>query len=54
MNKFNEKGERHGYWEETYFKDVIWYKGNYINGEPVGCWEVFSAFGEITDKAFFL
>ena len=54
MNQFNERGEHLGYWEETYFNDVIWYKGNYVNNQMVGHWEVFNVFGQITDKAFFL
>lgn len=36
MNKLNDKGQRHGYWETNY------YKTNYYNGERHGKYECFN------------
>jgi hypothetical protein len=53
-NQFNDKRERNGYWEESYFNGVTQFRGNYINGQMIGYWEVFDIFGQITDKVFLL
>lgn len=31
----NDKGQPHGYWE-IYWGEKLYYKGNYINGNPMG------------------
>jgi len=33
MNKFNDKGEPNGYWEEYHDNGTLDYNGNYINGK---------------------
>jgi antitoxin component YwqK of YwqJK toxin-antitoxin module len=54
MNKFNEKGQRHGYWEHYYFGGHLWYRINYINDVPAGLCELFDIFGTLKYKTFFL
>ena len=40
MNKLNDKGERHGYWEEYWSNGNLDFKGNYtLNGKKDGYWE---------------
>jgi hypothetical protein len=41
INQYNEKGQRHGYWEIYYFDGSLWYKGNYNNGIEIGYWEIY-------------
>jgi hypothetical protein len=65
MNVFNEKNQRHGYWEEYFSDDTLWYKGNYMNGslyckgdynydEYLGYWEWYNIDGELVFKEFYL
>ena len=35
-NQYNEKGERHGYWEVYWDSSNLWYKGTYLNGVEDG------------------
>ena len=37
---FNEKGERHGCWENYYTNGYIRYKMNWVNGIVFGYWEL--------------
>jgi hypothetical protein len=37
MNKFNDKGEKHGYWER-YIGEIYIHKGSYVNGKKHGQW----------------
>ena len=37
MNQFNEKGEKHGYWERK-IGGVFTHKGSYVNGKQHGLW----------------
>jgi len=39
MNKFNDKGEKHGPWEVYWDNGNLDYKGNYINGKKHGLFE---------------
>lgn len=39
MNKCNDKGEPHGYWENYHPNGQLHYKGNYLNGKRHGYWE---------------
>jgi len=38
MNKFDDGGKKHGYWEYYYFNGNLLFKGNYINGTQDGYW----------------
>jgi antitoxin component YwqK of YwqJK toxin-antitoxin module len=35
----NDKGQRHGYWEEYFSNGKLSYKGNFVNGKEHGYWE---------------
>lgn len=49
-NQYNEKGQKHGYWEEHYNNGQLYYKCNYVNGEYHGesIWFWFS--GDFSEK----
>lgn len=50
INQYNEKGERHGYWEVYYGKGKLHYKGNYHNGKAHGYWENYHTNGNLWFK----
>jgi len=50
INLFNEKGEKHGYWESHYSNGKLWYKGNYVNGNRHGYWESHYSNGKLWYK----
>ena len=67
MNKLNNKGNYHGYWEAYFYNDNIFYyddgdiygdiiyKGNYINGEKKGYWEYYWGIKrKLSHKTFYL
>ena len=41
INQLNEKGHRHGYWEEYHPNGSLWFKGTYNNNNFEGYWEVY-------------
>ena len=41
INLYNEKGEKHGYWEYYFGNGKLSYKGSYLNGEKHGYWESY-------------
>lgn len=43
MNGYNDKGEKHGPWEEYYSNGNLYYKENYINGKLHGLREYYRA-----------
>jgi antitoxin component YwqK of YwqJK toxin-antitoxin module len=53
MNEFNNKGERHGYWEKYYANDNLDYKGYYINDKRHGYWEDYYHDGTLNWKGYF-
>jgi hypothetical protein len=53
MNNRNKKGQREGYWE-YHCNDNLWYKGNYINGEYYGYWEIYNDNIKLAIKSFYL
>ena len=50
IKPINEKGERHGYWEEYYSNGQLWCKGNYVNGKQHGYWEDYYENGQLNFK----
>jgi antitoxin component YwqK of YwqJK toxin-antitoxin module len=54
MNEYNDKGERHGYWEIYHNKGKLSHKGNYINGKKDGYWESYWLNGNLNYKKFYL
>jgi antitoxin component YwqK of YwqJK toxin-antitoxin module len=47
MNKFNDKGERHGYWERRYPNGNLDWKGNYVNDKRNGYWKFYFINGKL-------
>ena len=54
MNKYNDKGERHGPWEVHYSNGKLCYKANYINGKSYGLYEWYYSNGELNIKQYYL
>jgi antitoxin component YwqK of YwqJK toxin-antitoxin module len=54
MNNLNDKGLRHGYWEQYYPNGNLWYKGNYVNGERDGYRVYYYTNGDLCYKKFYL
>jgi antitoxin component YwqK of YwqJK toxin-antitoxin module len=54
INLYNDKGEKHGYWEYYYDNGQLWCKGNYINGKEHGYWEVYYSNGQLSYKGNFV
>jgi antitoxin component YwqK of YwqJK toxin-antitoxin module len=50
INQYNEKNQRHGYWEHYGINGKVYSKGNYHNGERVGYWEDYYSNGNILYK----
>jgi antitoxin component YwqK of YwqJK toxin-antitoxin module len=50
INLYNEKGEKHGYWERYYDNGLVMYKGNYVNGKEHGSWEDYYSNGQLWFK----
>ena len=50
INLYNEKGERHGYWESYWSNGQLWYKGNYVNGQRHGYFESYYDNGQLMYK----
>ena len=53
INLYNEKGEKHGYWEIYYDNGKLYSKGNYVNGKEHGYWEVYWYNGELYYKGYY-
>ncbi len=56
MNKYNynDKGQRHGYWELYWLNGNPWCRGSYINNAATGYWEWYDDKGEFFEKQFYL
>ena len=50
INLYNEKGEKHGYWEYYYSNGQLYYKGNYLNDKRHGYWEYYWSDGQLSRK----
>jgi antitoxin component YwqK of YwqJK toxin-antitoxin module len=50
INQYNEKGQKHGYWELYWSNGNPCFKGNYDNGQPDGYWEVYHQNGNLNYK----
>ena len=47
INLYNEKGERHGVWEDYYDNGQLRYRGNYVNGIEHGICESYYSSGQL-------
>jgi len=54
MNACNDKGERHGTWDEYYPNGKLYWKGNYINGKLHGLYELYYSNSELYLKQYYL
>jgi antitoxin component YwqK of YwqJK toxin-antitoxin module len=54
INLYNDKGEKHGYWESYYNNGQLWYKGNYVNGQQHGYWESYFDNGQLWYKGNYI
>ena len=54
MNGYNEKGQKHGYWEHYWINEKLHSKGHYINGKLNGYWEYPNFSGNLIEKEFYL
>jgi antitoxin component YwqK of YwqJK toxin-antitoxin module len=50
INLYNEKGQKHGYWEDYYSNGQLESKGNYVNGKRDGYWEEYYSCGKLWMK----
>jgi len=50
---YNEKNQRHGYWE-VYFDDDLWYKCLYHNDKEIGYEEFYWSNGKLKRKKYYL
>ena len=53
INLYDEKGNRHGYWESYHDNGQLYYKGNYVNGNRHGYWERYWSNGDLIYKGFY-
>jgi len=51
MNKYNDKGERHGYWEEYNPYGQLNWRGTYLNGLQHGLFVSYWRNGQLCYKA---
>jgi len=54
ITPYNNKGQRHGYWEWYFFNNLLTFKGNYFNGNKIGYWENNWSNGKIYRKIYYL
>jgi antitoxin component YwqK of YwqJK toxin-antitoxin module len=50
INLYNERGEKHGYWEFYYSDGKLMRKGNLVNGKVDGYWEEYYDNGQLEMK----
>jgi antitoxin component YwqK of YwqJK toxin-antitoxin module len=50
INLYNERGEKHGYWEEYWSNGQLLWKGNFVNGNRDGYWEWYYTHGQLISK----
>jgi antitoxin component YwqK of YwqJK toxin-antitoxin module len=50
IKSYNDKGHRHGYWEEYYRNGRLFFKGNYVSGVEDGYWQVYHTNGQLRFK----
>jgi antitoxin component YwqK of YwqJK toxin-antitoxin module len=53
INQYNEKGQRHGYWEHYYTNGNLMYTGHFDNGDKIGLWGWYYVDGELREQIFY-
>ena len=54
ITSYNEKGEKHGYWEYYWSNGQLDSKGNYVNGQRHGYWESYNYNGQLKSKTYYI
>jgi antitoxin component YwqK of YwqJK toxin-antitoxin module len=54
INLYNERGEKHGYWEWYVACGQLLCKGHYINGKRDGHWEWYWSGGQLEKKGHYV
>ena len=54
INLYNDKGEKHGYWEIYFYNGQLSLKGSYLNDKKHGDWESYWSNGKLSYKGSFL
>jgi len=54
MNKYNNKGLKHGYWEYYHDNGKLYHKENYVNGKRHGFYERYNSNGKLNLKQYYL
>ena len=50
INLYNDKGQKHGYWETYWGNGQLRYKGSFLNGKMHGDWESYFSNGQLDCK----
>ena len=50
INLYNEKGEKHGLWEQYHSNSQLHFKGDYVDGKEHGLWEAYYYNGQLQYK----
>ena len=53
ITPYNDKGEKHGYWEDYYSNGQLCYKGDYVAGKRHGSWERYYDNGQLYSKCYY-
>ena len=48
INLYNEKGKKHGVWEDYYYDGKLFSRGNYVNGKRHGLSEFYYNNGQLS------
>ena len=54
INQYNEKGERHGLWEQYHSNGKLRIKCTYVNGQLHGLWEKYWNNGQLWEKGTYI
>ena len=54
MNKFNDKNQKHGYWERYDSNGKLVSKGNFLNGLRHDHWEYYYGNGNLAYKGTYI
>jgi hypothetical protein len=53
IEPYNDKHQRHGYWE-MYWANELWYKRFYHNGKEIGYEEFYWYNGKLEEKKYYI
>ena len=53
INQYNERGKRHGYWETISPTGHVSFRGEYVDGHPIGLHQSFFK-GKVWTESYYL